>query len=99
MDFRLDTAINLRNIKLYLKDAAPTSSTMKIYSSGDNGANWKLEECTIKNQQSNGVTVRTFTPKQTVSETYLRVEFTKNTTLTELELKDNLTNHPPRYLD
>ncbi|NBH15775.1 DUF4982 domain-containing protein, partial [Lachnospiraceae bacterium] len=94
LDFRLDTAINLKNIKLYLKDTTPTSNTMKIYSSGDNGANWKLEECTVSNQRSDGVTVRTFAPKQTVSETYLRVEFTKNTTLTELELNTRIPTFP-----
>ncbi len=90
IDFRLDTAISLKDFTLYLKDPAPVSGTMKIYSSGDRGENWNPIECTISNRRSNGVTVRSFTPKETVSETDFRVEFTKNATLMEMEVNTRI---------
>ncbi|NBH15807.1 DUF4982 domain-containing protein, partial [Lachnospiraceae bacterium] len=90
LDFRLDTAIDLKDITLYLKDTAPTSGTMKIYSSSNSGETWNEADCEISNKRANGVTIRTFTPKKTVSETYFRVEFTKNTTLLELELNTKI---------
>ena len=34
LDFRLDTAIELKGFTMYLKDTAPTSGTIKIYASG-----------------------------------------------------------------
>ncbi len=94
LDFRLDTAIELKDITLYLKDAAPASDTMKIYSSSDNGANWKQAECKISNKREEGVTVRAFTPNDTVSETYFRVEFTKAVTLLGLELNTRIPAFP-----
>ncbi|MEY8392970.1 Ig-like domain-containing protein [Lachnospiraceae bacterium 45-W7] len=94
IDFRLDTAISLKDITLYLKDPTPISSTMKIYSSGDKGDNWKQAECTISNRRLNGVTVRTFTPKETVSETDFRVEFTQSATLVEMEVNTRIPTFP-----
>lgn len=90
LDFRLDTAIELKNFTVYLKDTAPVSGTMKVYSSSDNGANWNLADCQVTNRAADGVTIRTFTPKNTVSETWFRVEFTKNVTVTELEMNTRI---------
>ncbi len=94
LDFRLDTAIELKDITLYLKDESPISDTMKIYSSSDNGANWKRADCKISHKREGGVTVRTFTPNDIVSETYFRVEFTKVATLLELELNTKIPVFP-----
>lgn len=90
LDFRLDTAIELKGFTMYLKDTAPTSGTIKIYASGDNGVNWTPVECTVTNKKEKGVTVRTYNVKETVSETYFRVEFTKDATLTELEMNTRI---------
>lgn len=90
LDFRLDTAIELKDFTLYLKDTAPTSGTMKIYSSSDNGQNWTQAACTVSNRKEDGVTVRTFTPNATVSETWFRVEFEKAVTLVELEMNTRI---------
>ena len=90
VDFRLDTAIELKGFTMYLKDTAPTSGTIKIYASGDNGVNWTPVECTVTNKKEKGVTVRTYNVKETVSETYFRVEFTKDATLTELEMNTRI---------
>ena len=90
LDFRLDTAIELKGFTMYLKDTAPTSETIKIYASGDNGVNWTPVECTVTNKKEKGVTVRTYNVKETVSETYFRVEFTKDATLTELEMNTRI---------
>ena len=51
LDFRLDTAIELKGFTMYLKDTAPTSGTIKIYASGDNGVNWTPVECTVTNKK------------------------------------------------
>ncbi len=90
LDFRLDTAIELKDITLYLKDAAPTADAMQIYSSDDNGASWKQADCKISNKRKDGITVRTFTPNDTVSETYFRVEFTEMTTLLDMEMNTRI---------
>ncbi len=90
LDFRLDTAIELKDFTMYLKDTAPTSGTIKVYASGDNGVNWTPIDCTVTNKKEKGVTVRTYSVKETVSETYFRVEFTKDATLTELEMNTRI---------
>lgn len=90
LDFRLDTAIELKGFTMYLKDTAPTSGTIKIYASGDNGVNWTPVDCTVTNKKEKGVTVRTYNVKETVSETYFRVEFTKDATLAELEMNTRI---------
>lgn len=90
LDFRLDTAIELKDFTLYLKDTAPVSSTMKVYSSSDNGANWTEAGCKISNRKEDGVTVRTLSPSQTVSETWFRLEFEKITTLLELKMNTRI---------
>ena len=90
LDFRLDTAIELKDFTLYLKDTAPVSTTMKVYSSSDNGANWTQADCKISNRKEDGVTIRTFTPAATVSETWFRLEFEKMTTLLELEMNTRI---------
>ena len=51
LDFRLDTAIELKGFTMYLKDTAPTSGTIKIYASGDNGVNWTPVDCTVTNKK------------------------------------------------
>lgn len=94
LDFRLDTAIELKNFTMYLKDTAPVSGTMKVYSSSDNGANWVQAPCRVTNRRENGVTVRTFTPAETISETYFRIEFEKITTLLELEMNTRIPTFP-----
>lgn len=94
LDFRLDTAIELKDFTMYVKDTAPVSNTMKVYSSGDNGANWTEADCKISNRKENGVTVRTFTPAGTVSETWFRIEFEKMTTLLELEMNTRIPTFP-----
>lgn len=86
LDFRLDTAISLKDITLSLQDTAPTSDTMHLYSSSDNGQNWMKADCKLSNQQADGVTIRTFTPNDTVSETWFRVEFEKTVSLLELKI-------------
>ena len=63
---------------------------MKLYFSTNGGETWQEADCSISNQRSNGVTVRTFTPKETVSTTEYRVEFSKNTTLLELEMNTRI---------
>lgn len=90
LDFRLDTAIDLKDFTLYLKDTAPLSNTMKVYSSGDNGASWNLSECKVTNRKEDGVTIRTLAPENTVSETWYRVEFEKTATLVELEMNTRI---------
>ena len=52
---------------MYLKDTAPTSGTIKIYASGDNGVNWTPVDCTVTNKKEKGVTVRTYNVKEPVS--------------------------------
>ncbi len=90
LDFRLDTAIELKDFTLYLKDTAPVSTTMKVYSSNDNGANWVPADCKISNRKEDGVTVRTLTPANTISETWFRLEFEKMTTLLEVEMNTRI---------
>lgn len=93
-DFRLDTAIELKDITLYLKDGAPALDTMKIYSSSDNGAGWKQADCKTEDRRENGIIVRTFTPGEILSETYFRVEFTENTVLFGLEINTKIPVFP-----
>lgn len=90
LDFRLDTAIDLKDFTLYLKETAPSSDTMKVYTSDNNGETWKPTECKISNRRSDGVIVRTFTSVKAVSDTYFRVEFTKNTTLLEMQINSRI---------
>lgn len=94
LDFRLDTAIELKDFTMYIKDTAPVSKTMKVYSSSDNGANWVPADCKVTNRRQDGVTVRTFTPNTTISETYFRVEFEKTTALLELEMNTRIPTFP-----
>lgn len=86
LDVRFDTAIGLKSFVFYIKDTAPLSSTIKVYSSGDNGATWKEAECTVTNKREDGMTVRTYTLPTLVSETMYRMEFTKKTVLSEIEM-------------
>lgn len=94
LDFRLDTAVELKNMTLYMKDTAPTSDTVKVYSSSDNGTNWTQADCQVTNQKGDGLTIRTYTPEGSVSETWFRVEFTKTTTLLELEMNTRIPSFP-----
>ncbi|MEY8428394.1 Ig-like domain-containing protein [Lachnospiraceae bacterium 46-15] len=94
LDFRLDTAIDLKDFTLYLKDTAPLSGTMKVYSSGDNGASWNLSDCKVTNRKADGVTIRTLAPENTASETWYRVEFEKTATLVELEMNTRIPTFP-----
>ena len=90
LDFRLDTAVVLKNFTLYIQDTAPTSDTIKVYSSGNNGESWTEAECKVSNRREDGVTVRTYAPVQTISETWYRIECTKTTTLTEVEMNTSV---------
>ena len=94
LDFRLDTAIDLQDFTLYLKDTAPTSDTIKVYASSNNGASWNPVDCKVTNQRGDGVTIRTYTPTETVSETWFRLEFTKQATLVELEMNTRIPTFP-----
>lgn len=94
IDFRLDTAVTLKGFTLYLRDSAPTSDTMKIYSSADNGVNWTQADCKVTNRREDGVTVRTFMPQTMISETMFRVEFTKRTSVLELEINTKIPGFP-----
>ena len=94
LDFRLDTAIDLQDFTLYLRDTAPTSDTIKVYASSNNGASWMPVDCTVSNQRGDGVTIRTYTPTETVSETWFRLEFTEQTTLVELEMNTRIPTFP-----
>lgn len=90
LDFRLDTAVELKDFTMYLKDTAPTSDTIKVYASGDNGVTFTPVACKVSNKKEKGVTVRTYTAAETVSETYFRIEFTKDTALTELKFNTRI---------
>lgn len=90
LDFRLDTAVDLKNITLRLKDAAPAMDTIKLYVSGDNGADWTRTDCKTECRRADGEAVYVFTPKAIVSETYFRVEFTEEASLMGLEMNTKI---------
>lgn len=90
LDFRLDTAIELKNITLYLKDGALAPDAVRIYFSGDNGVSWVQADCDVEDRWEDGAAVRVLTPADTVSETYFRVEFTQHTALLKLEMNTKI---------
>ena len=94
MDFRLDTAIGLKDFTLYLKDTAPTSDTIRVYSSANNGQDWTEITSKVTNKHEDGVTVRSYTAADMVSETWFRVEFTKKVSLLEVEINAKIATFP-----
>lgn len=94
MDFRLDTAIGLKDFTLYLKDTAPTSDTIRVYSSANNGQDWTEITSKVTNKREDGVTVRSYTATDMVSETWFRVEFTKKVSLLEVEINAKIATFP-----
>lgn len=94
LDFRLDTAIGLKDFTLYLKDTAPTSDKIKVYSSANNGQDWTEIASRVTNRREDGVTVRTYTAEHTVSETWFRVELTKKASLLECEINAKIPTFP-----
>ena len=71
-----------KQAKLYLKDTAPTSDTMRLYRSGDVGATWQPIEngLEVSNAREDGVTIRTYDFDMTPG-TAFKLEFDEQVTL------------------
>lgn len=93
--FEYVTAANFKQAKLYLKDTAPTSDTMRLYRSGDEGATWQLIESGLKvsNERADGVTIRTY-DFDVIPGTAFKLEFDKEVTLLEAELMNSTPDFP-----
>ena len=93
--FEYATAVNFKQAKLYLKDTAPTSDTMRLYRSGDEGATWQPIEngLEVSNAREDGVTIRTYDFDMTPG-TAFKLEFDEQVTLLEVELMNSVPDFP-----
>lgn len=82
--YRYDTAVNMKEVVLHMKDTAPTSSTMSVEWSAD-GSIWQSIDAKITNEKEAGKTIRTY-DFDLVPAVWVKLEFKRPVDLLEAEL-------------
>lgn len=86
--FRYDTAQNINEVKLYLKDTAPSSRDMHVEWSPD-GSSWTPIEAEVSNEAGAGMTIRTYS-FDIVSAVWMKLVFDAPVNLVEAELNTGI---------
>lgn len=84
MKFRYDTAQNMAQVKLYLKEPAPAAKSIHVEWSAD-GKTWKDLNAKVEEKSKDGVTVRTYS-FDLVSAVWMKLKFDEKVQLVESEL-------------